>query len=59
MRCDWSLSAMKVYNLPLPVKLSDPATSFYWNIKHKPLHLLRTTFATMIYGSLEVQYKEH
>lgn len=55
MWCDLSLWAMKAYNLPLLVELSDPAASFQWNIKHKPLHLLWTTFATMIYGSLEVQ----
>lgn len=46
---------MKAYNLPLLVKLSDPAASFQWNMKHKPLHLLPTTFATMICGSSEVQ----
>lgn len=54
-----SLWAMKAYNLPLLVKLPDPAASFQWNIKHKPLHLLRTTFATMIYGSLEVQHRNY
>lgn len=36
MWCDLSLWAMKAYNLPLLVKLSDPAASFQWNIKHKP-----------------------
>lgn len=40
MWCDLPLWAMKAYNLPLLVKLSDPAASFQWNIKHKPLHLL-------------------
>lgn len=50
---------MKAYNLPLLVKLSDPAASFQWNIKHKALHLLRTTSATMICGSLEVQRRNN
>lgn len=59
MWCDLSLWAMKACNLPLLVKLSDPAASFQWNIKHKPLHLLQGTFATMIYGSVEGQHRNN